>query len=225
MPTAHERFVRKPTEGENNVRKAKRWARLALVLGTIALLVLPLAVSACGSSGSDATGSLKTYSNGEYKYSFQYPDTWKLVENSSPDVSAGGSAAASLGVYDPKGAVAQDTYIDMALVSVYRLNANVDASMMPQIKGEVETVLSSLSSQAGDLKTVEELAETSVNGMSGYKVTFSFNKNDVPAISTLYFLFSGNMEYQVTVQAAEKNWEKLKPVFAAMIASFKPSAN
>jgi hypothetical protein len=32
------------------------------------------------------------------------------------------------------------------------------------------------------------------------------------------------MEYQVTVQGSQENWDKLKPVFAAMIASFKPTA-
>lgn len=211
-------------KGENVVRKTEQRARAALVLGMTILLVLLLAVSACGGSDSDGTGNLKTYSNGQYSYSFQYPATWKLVENTSPDVSAGGAAAASIGVYDPKGAIAEDTYIDMALVSVYKLNATVDESMMPQIRSEVEAVLGDLTSQAGDLKTVEQLSETSVNGMSGYKATFSFSKNETPVLSTLYFLFSGNMEYQVTVQAAEQNWEKLKPVFTALIASFKPSA-
>jgi hypothetical protein len=74
------------------------------------------------------------------------------------------------------------------------------------------------------MKVVEALAETTVAGMSGFKVTYSFNKNGAPAVSTMYFLFSGAVEYQVTVQAAEKNWGADKLVFDALLASFKPGA-
>jgi hypothetical protein len=225
------------------VKGTTRWARLALPILACLLLVLVFAVLGCGGSSTSETtvstavgdssgtttsaaggGGVKTYSNGQYSYSFQYPDTWEIEEGTSADVSAGGSAVASLGVYDPNGAVAQDTYIDMALVSIFKLKVTVDSSMMSQIKTEVESVLDSLKSQTPDIKTVEDLSETTVNGMSGYTVTFSLTKNGTPVTTTLYFLFSGNMEYQVTVQGSQENWDKLKPVFAAMIASFKPTA-
>ncbi len=38
----------------------------------------------------------------------------------------------------------------------------------------------------------------------------------------MYFLFSGNVEYQISVQAADPDWTKDKPIFDAMIASFQP---
>ena len=127
-----------------------------------------------------------------------------------------------MGVYDPEGAVAEDTFIDMMQVSVYELNVTVDESLMPEIKGEVEAVLETLESQAGGLDTLVPLAEAEVGGMSGYSVTYSFAKNGAPVTSTLYFMFFGDVEYQLTVQAADENWEADQPVFDAILDSFDP---
>ena len=42
--------------------------------------------------------------------------------------------------------------------------------------------------------------------------------------TTSYFIFSGNIEYQLVLQAASENWEKDQAVFDAFLASFKPGA-
>jgi hypothetical protein len=224
------------------VTTSRRWPRFALATMVCLLLAIMVALAGCGgsetgtttSNSGGSTGSstvsttedstLKTYSNGEYSYSFKYPKTWTLQEGSTADVSAGGTAVANVGLYDPDGTVAQDTYIDMAQVSVYKLNVTVDDSMMADIKTEVQNVLSSLESKAGEIKTVEALAETTVNGMSGFKITYSLTKENAPVVSTLFFLFSGNMEYQVTVQASKESWDAKKLIFDALIGSFKPTA-
>jgi len=197
--------------------------RRSLVSAVALVCVLVLAAVIVGACGSTATG-VKTYTDTDYGYSFEYPAGWQVQEGASADVTAGGSAAASVGVYDPKGAVAQDTYIDLAEVSVYKLNVTIDDSMMPEVKSEVESVIAGLESQASDMKTIEALAETTVGGMSGFKITYTFSKNAAPVTSTLYFLFSGAVEYQVTVQAADENWSAKKPAFDALLASFKPGA-
>ena len=168
------------------------------------------------------TGETKTYTDATYDYSFDYPGSWQLQEGDTADVSAGGASVGSVGVYDPKGAVAEDTYIDMVQVSVYELSVVVDESVMPEIKAELEAVLESLQSQAGDLQTVEPLAEITGGGIDGYKVTYSFAKNSAPVISTLYVLLSGDREYQLTVQAASENWEKNQSVFQTITGSFRP---
>jgi hypothetical protein len=198
------------------------------------LLVGAFVLGACGSSGGtsgetastsgggSAADDVKTYTDPDYGYSFDYPEGWKVQEGDSAEVTAGGSAAGSVGVYDPDGVVADDTYIDLAQISVYKLSVAVDKSMMSKIKTEVEAVLASLESQAADMKTVESLSETTVGGMSGYEATYSFSKNGAPVTSTLYFLFRGNIEYQLTLQAGDENWGAKKPAFAALVASFKP---
>ena len=218
--------------------KVARKRRFALPLIAGVLLAIAMMLIGCGGSNDsvsttsagagsteDATsgGSLKTYSNGEYSYSFQYPEGWKVEEGSTADVSAGGTAVATLGVYDPDGAKANNIYIDIAQISVYKLNVTIDDSMMSDIRTEVENVLSSIESAAGDIEVIEALSETSTNGLNGFKITYRLTKENVPVVSTLYFLFSGDTEYQITVQAAEENWDAKKAVFDAMVASFKPT--
>ncbi len=194
----------------------------AAALGCVLLLVT-LAAGACGSDGPTAgNGTAKTYTDPDYGFSFEYPADWRLQEGDSSDVTAGGSATTSVGVFDPEGAVADDTYVDLAQTSVYELNITVDESMMPDIQAEVEQVIASLESQATDLETIEALSETEVGGMPGFKVTYSFTKGGEPVTSTLYFLFSGSIEYQLTLQAATKNWEANAPVFDALVSSFNP---
>ena len=192
-----------------------------LTVFALALIVMLAALTACGDDSSSSSG-VKTYTDQKYGYSFEYPGSWKLEEGGTADVSAGGSSAASVGVYDPDGAVAEDTFIDMMQVSVYELNVTVDESLMPEIKGEVETVLETLESQAGGLDTLVPLAEAELGGMSGYSITYSFAKNGAPVTSTLYFMFFGDVEYQLTVQAADENWEADQPVFDAILDSFDP---
>ena len=207
----------------------------SLVVGLVllALFVAAFALPACGSSAgsgstSTSTGAgtadTKTYTDADYGYSFEYPASWKIQEETTVDVSAGGTSTGGVGVFDPKGAKAGDTYIDLMLVSVYKLNVTVDDSVFPQLKSEIESVLGSLEGQSTDMKVVKPLAETTAAGMKGYNVTYSFTKDGVPCTSTLYFLFNGNMEYQLTTQAANENWAANQPIFDAMIASFKPAA-
>ncbi len=204
-------------EGEQVSDVKRRSAVVVFGLLTVALVV---SLAACGGSSSD--GSVKTYTDDKYGYSFEYPDDWKVEEAGEADVSAGAVAAGSTGVYDPEGAVAEDTFIDMMQVSVYELNVTVDESTMPAIKTEVETVVASLESQAGDIQTVAPLADAKVGGMDGYTVTYSFDKSGAPVTSALYFMFSGNLEYQLIVQAAEGNWEANQPIFEAILDSFEP---
>jgi len=212
------------------VRIQGRLSVVAIILP--ALLLAAFALPACGSSsggsGATSTGAgtadTKTYTDADYGYSFEYPASWKIQEETTVDVSAGGTSTGGVGVFDPKGAKAGDTYIDLMLVSVYKLNVTVDDSVFPQLKSEIESVLGSLEGQSADMKVTKPLAETTAAGMKGYNVTYSFTKDGVPCTSTLYFLFDGNMEYQLTTQASNENWAADQPIFDAMIASFKPAA-
>ncbi len=181
-----------------------------------------LLVVGCGDSGDSAASGAKVYTDPDYGFSFEYPANWQIQEGDSSDVTAGGSATTSVGVFDPEGAVADDTYVDLVQVSVYELNVAVDESMMPDIQAEVEQVLASLESQAANIETVEALSETTVGDVPGFKVTYSFSKGDRPVTSTLYFLFDGGLEYQLTMQAATENWEKNTPIFDALVSSFQP---
>lgn len=205
----------------------RRLSMVVIVL--LALLVAAFVLPACGSSSgssstSAGTGGTKTYTDADYGYSFEYPESWKIQEETSVDVSAGGTSTGGVGVFNPTGAKAGDTYIDLMLVSVYKLNVTVDDSLLPQLKSEIASVLKSLESQGTGMRVEKPLAETAAAGMKGYNVTYSFTKDGVPCTSTLYFLFDGNMEYQLTTQASNENWAADQPIFDTMIASFKPAS-
>jgi hypothetical protein len=188
----------------------------------VSLLILAAgAAFACGSEGTGGS-EVRTYTDTDYGYSFAYPKSWKLQKGSSADVTAGGASKGSVGVFNPDGAKVGDTYIDVAMVAVYELRAAIDDSMIPALRAELESVLADLQRQASDMKVEKELVETETAGMKGYTITYSFSKDGAPATSRLYFLFKGNLEYQLTVQAATANWAADQPIFDAVIASFKP---
>jgi hypothetical protein len=215
--------------------KIKRLPVVAIVL--LAFLVAALALAACGSesgssdtsggtsastTGANGGGDTETYTDDTYGYSFAYPASWDIQKETDVEVTAGASSAGGVGVFNPAGAKVGDIYIDLMLVSVYKLNVTVDDSNLDEIKTEIEAVLESIESQGTDMQRVEPLAETTEAGMKGYKATYTFSKDGAPCTSTLYFLFDGDMEYQLTTQAATENWEADQPIFDAMIASFKP---
>ena len=201
--------------------RARRSMLFSMLLACVLVLVVLLAAG-CGGDGDSTTGGDNVYTDPDYGFSFVYPADWQLQEGDSSDVTAGGSATTSVGVFDPEGAVADDTFIDLVQLSVYELNVAVEESMMPDIQAEVEQVLASLESQAADIQTVEALSETKVGDVPGFEVTYSFSKGAAPVTSTLYFLFDGDLEYQLTLQAATENWEKNAPIFEALVSSFRP---
>lgn len=215
------------------VKRMRSFASLSFVVPAtivaLAMLLMAATLVACGSggdsSGTTAAGGVetKTYTDSDYGYSFDYPETWKVEDSATSDVTAGGSATGNVGVYDPQGTVVDKTYLDLMMVSVYKLNGVVDDSVIPQLKGEIESVLASLESQDSSMKVEQALAETTAAGMKGYKVTYTFTTKDTPTTSTLYFLFKGDTEYQLTTQASTANWAADQPIFDAMIASFMPA--
>lgn len=196
--------------------------RHLLLLGFVLLLAAFPVVACASSDGTSNNGGVKTYTSADYGFSFEYPAGWQLKEGTTAEVSSGSAAKSSVTAYDPKGAVADDTYIDLVLASVYELNMTVDESMLPDIRAEVEGVLGDLESQAPDMQVVEALSDAKVGGIPGFSITYSFDKGGEPTTSTLYFLFNGAVEYQLALQAATKNWEANTPVFKAVVSSFKP---
>lgn len=196
-----------------------------MVSTVLLLLATGLLLTSCSADFNLSCGETdpgtKTYTDKTYGYSFAYPGDWMVQEGDSAQVTAGSGSEGGVTVYDPEGAVAGRSYIDLFQVSVYELAVTVDESMMPEVKAEVERLLVGLESQGGWTRTAE-LAEVTVGGVDGYVVTYAFDTDDTPATSTFYFLFSGTIQYQLTLQAATKNWEKKQPEFEAIVNSFKP---
>ena len=194
------------------MRDPRRYA--PLFIAVLVLVVLALGVSACGSS-------VKKYSDPTYGYSFSYPNAW-TVQAGSSDVTAGGTAAANVGVFNPDGTQVSSTYVDLAMVMVYKLKVTVTDPWSSDIQKELEGVLTSLQGQATDVKVEVPLKHTTTAGLKGYVVTYTFNKDGAALRSTLYFLFNGKYEYELTQQAATATWNATKPALDGIVASFKP---
>ena len=185
-----------------------------VLIAVLVLVVLAVGVSACGSS-------VKKYSDPTYGYSFSYPSAWKVQAGNS-DVTAGGTATASVGVFNPDGTQVNSTYVDLAMVMVYKLTVTVTDPWSSDIQKELEGVLTSLEGQAGDVKVEVPLKQTTTAGLKGYVVTYTFTKDGSALRSTLYFLFNGDKEYELTQQAATASWDATKPVLDSIVTSFKP---
>jgi hypothetical protein len=203
--------------------------RRLLIIVTVAVLLVSVAatLAACGSggTGNNAGGDVSTYTDKTYGFSFGYPSDWKLQEAADQaDVTSGAAPTTVVAAYDPDGAKTDTSYCDLVEVSVYKLNVVVDDSMMPEVQAEVEATFADLEAQAADLKVVEAMSEVSMAGIKGWKITYQYDKEGTPAESTLYLLFSGDLEYQLLVQAATENWQADQPAFQAFLSSFKPGA-
>jgi hypothetical protein len=213
--------------GGGSMLDRKRRFSLLLMAAMALVLALGLVAGACssGENGGSATtgagGAVKTYTDKTFGYSFEYPEDWKLQEGNTAEVTAGGGSAGAVAVFDPDGTKVGDIYVDLMQVSVYELTIVVDESMMSDVKVELENVLAQLEAQSADMNMDTDLTATTVNGMPGFEITYTFLKDGEPATSTLYFLFDGDIEYQLTTQSADEHWEANQPVFDAMVASFR----
>jgi hypothetical protein len=192
--------------------------RRFMVLAAAALVgsLVVLAAAACGGGGPTS------YVNKDYKFQLTY-DSGLLGESTSVSTSseAGGKSVFDIGFVDPKGTKTGGVYRDGLIVSVYKLTQTVTDSMLPLVKTELEGILPQLQQSLGSGTALGPLAQIDINGIKGFSSDATFTMDTVPFKATLYFLINGDLEYQVTAQAAESRWSTLGPVFKTMMESFK----
>jgi hypothetical protein len=206
----------------------RRTLKMLLLPAALVLLVSGLA-AACGNTttatttGAGAGTSVTTYLDPDYGYSFDYPSTWKLVDSGAPDVTSGAGAVSIITVGDPNGAKVDGTGLDLMMVQIYKLSVTFDETMMPDALAALEPLMADLQSQDPTWKVEQDLTETTLSGAPGYVAKSSFEWEDgTPVKTTSYFIFSGNIEYQLVLQAASESWQNDQAVFDAFLASFKP---
>jgi len=192
------------------MRKSQLVAALVAVAALTGLLV-----GACG-------GGIKTYSSDTYRFSLSY-DSGQFTESTdtSAQGSTGGGSVFSVGFMDPSGTKSGDTYRDGMVVSVYKLTTKVTESMLPLVKTELEKLLPQLASSLGSDTKIGSLEAADVNGTKGYQAEASYTMEGTPFKARLYFLINGELEYQVSMQAADARWSELEPKFQEVIDSFK----
>jgi hypothetical protein len=200
-------------------------ARLMVVIAVLAAFAA-FAFVGCGGSSAGPTSTnasgmaVRHYSNTTYKFSFDYPANWQINTDISKQSTSGAQAAFNVGAFDPKGTIVSKTQIDGAAVSIYNLQVTIDSSNLGDIRPQIEAAVNQLTQSTPGVKTLAALSNTTVNGISGFTVTYSFPYQNTPVVSALYFLFKGNREYQLTLQSAETLWQKLQPQMKSVTDSF-----
>jgi hypothetical protein len=188
---------------------------IAALLTVTAIMLMGILVTACGSS-------TKTYLDTTYKYSVSYPVGWKVQAGGTSEATAGSAAAGTVGIFNPHGTVVDAQYVDVAMIMVYKLNVAVDDPWSETWRTKMDELLTELEGQATDMKVDEALQQTTLAGLKGYYTSYTFSKSDTPVRSALYFLFDGDVEYELTMQAATAVWDDAKPSFDVMLKSFRP---
>lgn len=217
--------------------RTHQWRRLTSRPVNIALIIaVALTLGGCGFSigcsagddvdtqGSGDVGETKSYTDPDYGFSFDYPTDWELDDNSQAEVEGGLAAAKGVSAFDPEGAKNGDYFLDVFQVSVYELSMTVDESMLPDVKPELESVVAGIASQDESWETLEAMSAAEVGGLKGYKTTVTHAMDSEMVKSTLYFLFDGDIEYELMLQASVDDWEGAQAALGSMLASFQPRA-
>jgi hypothetical protein len=194
--------------------RSRRSVALAVMVVAIVLVVV---VAACGGGGGPTT-----YTSKDYKFQLTY-DSSMLTESTSLSSAgaAGNKSAFDVGFVNPKGTKSSGEYRDGLVVSVYKLTQTVTDAMLPAVKSELEGILPQLEQSLGSDAKLGSLSAVDLNGIKGFSSDATFTLDKIPFKATLYFLINGNLEYQVTAQAAESKWTTMQSVFKTTMDSFK----
>jgi hypothetical protein len=183
----------------------------------IAVFVAAVAVSG-GCEATITTGGTTSFTNDEYGFSFKIVDRFEKGDSASFSQSTG-AADFTVAFLDPKGTQAAGQSLDAFMVSVYVLQQEVTADLMPALKSELETALGKLAA-ADSSVTMQPLTETTVNGVPGWSADYTMNVNDAPVQARTYFLVKGKNEYQITIQSSTQDWSKNEPDLQKAVDSF-----
>jgi hypothetical protein len=209
------------------VWRLERWEDKQMRIRKFGLLVLAIALTiailglAAGCGGD--SGSVKTYTDSAYGFSFDYPGDWQVGTTEAAGATSGADPTEVVTAGDPNGKMVGNTGVDIFMVRVYELAQAVDEATLTEVLPVLEGLVADFQSQDPTFKVDSPLAKTTVGTIPGYQVTGSFDWDaDTPVKSTMYFLFAGNIEYQLSVQASADTWAAHQTEFDALIASFKP---
>ncbi len=189
-----------------------------LAAGVLLISVLALGLGACGSQAV-----VEIYTDQDFGFSFDYPGDWKLVMSDAAEINTGADPVKVVLAGDPDGASVGDDSLDMLMVRVYQLRQVVDEAMLPEVLPILEDLLLQYKDQDPTFELEGALKPTTVGGVPGYQVSATFDWDKAtPVQTTFYFLFIGDIEYQLVLQAASDNWESNQTVFADFVDSFMP---
>ena len=163
---------------------------------------------------------VETYTSDKYGFSFQYAPPFEQKGDTSWEAESGAGSADSVAVFDTTGTQVGGQYRDAFVVNVYQLNQEITEADLDAVQAELEQSVIPQLEQSSDQMQISELTPTTVSGLPGFEAQATFVVEDTPMTSDLYFLFDGDIEYQLLTQSATDRWEGLQPTFDQMVTSF-----
>ena len=175
-----------------------------------------------GGSGAEDDSGLVVVSNEEYGFTFKYDPDVLTEQDGLSSESAGAQSVYRAGFFDESGTQSSGQYRDGFLFNVYRLNGVLDESMMPAFKKDLEdTILPRLVDSMGPSTLVGELQSVEDDNLIGYYTDVVYDIDGTPFNARLYFLINGDVEYQITFQAAQERWAQMETAFRQVIDTFE----
>jgi hypothetical protein len=171
------------------------------------------------------SGGIKTYTDPTYGFSFSYPADWVLQTSGTAVDDAANVPLGAAAVFDPEGTFDGAYAVDIATVATNLSGFAFKESMLPDLKTSMEAYVADPSGPFATATIIEPLSQTTLGGLSGFKVTFSDTTDDTQdtrVIVTLYSLFSGTLEYDLVVQTATEDWQDYQATYDALLSAFKP---
>jgi len=179
----------------------------------VAVAVVAVLLSGCS--------NVKTYSDPDYGFSFQYPKAWDLKDTEPDKLPAGVSK--SVGAMDQAGSGTEDYALDFVSVDIYNLGP--DSGLTTEtIQSEFEVWLEEAGSTDSTFRVADAPTAVTVGGLEGYKATYTYTDGDFQVRCTEYWLLKGEVMYDLYTQATEDNWADNQKTFDAFVSSFKPGA-
>lgn len=199
-----------------------RMARPVTGLGVVLGLVLGLALSLTAGCGGGSTENTTTYTNADYGFSLEYDgELFTETQDTTATGEAGSSSAFQIGFFDDGGTREGGAYRDGATIAVYQLAAPVDESSLPEFRDFIENrLMPELDTSFASGVTFTEVAEIEISGARGFVTEAAYEMDGTPFKATMYFLLSGDLEYQITLQAIDDRWSEMQPAFEQIIDTF-----
>jgi len=194
--------------------------RFKMIVITVALVIGPVPLAACGSSSGRST-ALKTYMNSQFGFSLQYDS--RLSESSGATAQAlpgvGASAVFNIGFLDAKRTTADGKHADGIFVAVSQLGNPGIREQVSKLRSQLKANIVIFAS-AIRVSSLSPVASATVNGTSGFRLAYTYESGATKLRATTYFLIKASREYELTIQSAADEWSELQPLIQKTVSSF-----
>ena len=171
-------------------------------------------------AGSPSDQSMALYTDEGAGFSFQYPGSWSKEPYSST-MGNQVTPAAQVAFADPRGATYQQMGIDIIMVAVVEAPVEFTEAMRPTMSIGLGQYLARMQVDVPGFEVKTPVADCTIGGIRGVMAGFTALVGSQRIVAETYFLPLGYGQYQVFFQASEQNWDKNKPLFDAVLRSFR----